>query len=89
LSVSTCAESSPTEKFLILQNRNRPTVKFYFYPAGATVKFYFLRKSDAHLYRLVHLPGSEMTGREDAGGESDEPIGNAIERSKYPLNETH
>jgi hypothetical protein len=60
LSVSTCAESSPTEKFLILQNRNRPTVKFYFYPVGATVKFYFLRKSDAHLYRLVRelTPGN-------------------------------
>jgi len=60
LSVSTSAESSPTEKFLILQNRNRPSVKFYFYPAGTTVKFYFLRKSDAHLYRLVRelTPGN-------------------------------
>ena len=55
LSVSTCAESSPTEKFLILQNRNRPTVKSYFYPAGATVKFYFLRKLDAAYLPHDHL----------------------------------
>jgi hypothetical protein len=59
-SVSTCAESSPTEKFLILQNRNRPTVKFY-----------FLRKSDAHPYRLVR----ELT-----------PGNGSIERHTHPSN---
>jgi hypothetical protein len=62
LSVSTCAESLPTEKFLILQNRNRPTVKSYFYPAGATVKFYFLRKLDAAYLPHDHLQGAVGRG---------------------------
>ena len=41
------------------------------------------------ILKIKICPVRKMTGREDAGGESDEPIGNAIERSKYPLNETH
>ena len=53
-------EALPANAEEILDSeKQKPTVKFYFYPAGATVKFYFLRKSDAHLYRLVR----ELTPR--------------------------
>jgi hypothetical protein len=36
----------------VLLAESLPTVKFYFYPARATVKFIFWRKSDANVYQL-------------------------------------